>query len=150
MNLISSYVEKQQLVQALCVIVTEELEHFQLAMELLAARRIGLRRIKPSNYGRQLNELVRKQEPGRAIDRLLVAALIEARSCERFGILRDHIELAHFYGNLFESEARHHSTYLQAARLFGAESVVDSRLEAIADREAEIISLGDILPRMHS
>ena len=59
------------------------------------------RRLVPSNYGRRLNELVRKQEPGRALDRLLVAALIEARSCERFALLRDRLkdaELAEFYG----------------------------------------------------
>ena len=61
----------------------------------------------------RLHALADKQEPMRAVDRLLIAALIEARSCERFGLLRDHLsdaELAAFFGGLFESEARHHSS----------------------------------------
>jgi tRNA-(ms[2]io[6]A)-hydroxylase len=111
--------------------------------------------MKPSNYGRQLNELVRKREPQRAVDRLLVASLIEARSCERFALLRDRmeqrdVELAEFYGSLFESEARHHSTYVELACHFAAEEEVRARLAELSAGEAEIISRGDVLPRMHS
>jgi len=100
-----------------------------------------------------LNELVRKLEPGKAVDRLLVAGLIEARSCERFDLLRQHVqdaELAAFYGSLFESEARHHSTYVRLAKLFAKDEVVDKRLDELAATEAEIIAVGDVLPRMHS
>ena len=56
----------------------------------------------------------------------------------------------HFYGSLFESEARHHSTYVRLANLFRSEDVVRSRLEELAAAEAEIIAQGDPLPRMHS
>ena len=107
----------------------------------------------PSSYGRRLHELVAKSEPQRAIDRLLVAGLIEARSCERFGLLTERIgdpELAGFYGSLFESEARHHSTYVQLAMDYGAESVVLERLDELAQEEAQIIAAGDDVPRMHS
>ena len=82
-----------------------------------------------------------------------MAALIEARSCERFALLRDHVadrELAEFYGSLFESEARHHSTYVRMARLFGSAEAVDARLEELAAAEAEIIERGDSVARMHS
>jgi tRNA-(ms[2]io[6]A)-hydroxylase len=153
MNLIMAYVEHVPLVTALCEIVNEELSHFQLVLKLLQRRGIRFRRLKPGGYGRQLNDLVRPQEPERAIDRLLVAALIEARSCERFDMLRRHVadqELATFYGSLFESEARHHSTYVQLAGLFGPEEHVRSRLAELAAAEAEIIARGDVLPRMHS
>ena len=112
-----------------------------------------MRSQRPSNYGRQLNELVRPQDPGRGIDRLLIAGLIEARSCERFALLRDHVadrELAEFYGSLFESEARHHSTYVRMARLFGPDDVVDARLDELAAAEAAIIERGDDVARMHS
>jgi tRNA-(ms[2]io[6]A)-hydroxylase len=108
---------------------------------------------KPSSYGRQLNDLVRKAEPERAVDRLLIASLIEARSCERFSLLRDHIDdavLAEFYGGLFESEARHHSTYVQMACQFAPAELVRARLDELAAAEAEIIAPRDALPRMHS
>src|SRR5689334_678792 len=83
MNLIFAYVDKVDLVRSLSEIVTEELDHFRMVLDLLAERGIRFRRLQPSSYGRQLNDLVRKLEPARAVDRLLVAALIEARSCER-------------------------------------------------------------------
>lgn len=153
MNLIFAYVDRVELVRELTAIVNEELEHFAQVLDLLERRGIRFRRLKPSDYGRRLNDLVRKQEPYKAVDRLLVAALIEARSCERFAILRDEIndpELADFYGSLFESEARHHATYVRFAREFADEDVVRDRLEALAAAEAEIVSTLGPLPRMHS
>jgi tRNA-(ms[2]io[6]A)-hydroxylase len=84
MNLLFAYVENQDLCREMTEIVNEELEHFHLVLDILNRRQIPFRRLKPSTYGRQLNDLVRKNEPHKAIDRLLVACLIEARSCERF------------------------------------------------------------------
>jgi tRNA-(ms[2]io[6]A)-hydroxylase len=153
MNLIFAYVDKPDLCRELSAIVKEELEHFEMVLALLDRRGIRFRRLVPSNYGRQLNDLIRKQEPQKAVDRLLVAGLIEARSCERFDLLRRHVqdrELAEFYGSLFESEARHHSTYVRLAKLFASEDVVHRRLEELAEEEAAIIARGDDLPRMHS
>ena len=155
MNLIFAYVDRVELCRELAEIVNEELEHFGMVLDLLEKRGIKFRRLPPSNYGRQLNELVRKQEPQKAIDRLLVAGLIEGRSCERFSMLRDHIanrdpELAEFYGSLFESEARHHSTYVRLAKLFRPEEEVHDRLEELSREESAIIERGDELPRMHS
>jgi tRNA-(ms[2]io[6]A)-hydroxylase len=97
--------------------------------------------------------LVNKHEPRRAVDRLLVAGLIEARSCERFGLLRDNLkdhELADFYGSLFESEARHHSTYVRLAKDFLDEESVHKRLCELAEAEGAIIAAGEDGPRMHS
>jgi tRNA-(ms[2]io[6]A)-hydroxylase len=153
MNLIFAYVDQVELVKEMSAIVVEELDHFRQVLDILAARGIPFRRLKPSNYGQQLHELIRKQEPGRAVDRLLVAGLIEARSCERFAVLRDGVrdaELAEFYGSLFESEARHHSTYVQMAKQFATDDAVHARLEKLAAAEAAIIAAGDTLPRMHS
>ncbi len=152
MNLIFAYVDRVELVKQLSPIVTEELEHFRQVINLIEARGMRFRRLTPSNYGQQLGELVRKLEPGRAIDKFLVAALIEARSCERFALLRDRLqdrELAEFYGSLFESEARHHATYVQMAMLFAPEQVVFERLQELAAHEAEIIDRGDERARMH-
>lgn len=153
MNMIFAYVDNQELCREMAEIVNEELEHFVMVLDLLKRRGIEFRRLKPGSYGRQLNDLVRKLEPDRAIDRLLVASLIEARSCERFHLLAEYVEdseLSEFYGSLFESEARHHTTYVRMARHFGDDATVKARLEELSALETEIVNAGDPLPRMHS
>jgi tRNA-(ms[2]io[6]A)-hydroxylase len=153
MNLIFAYVDNVELCRQMMEIVNEELDHFGQVLNLLAARGICFRRLTPSSYGRRLNDLVHKHEPRKAVDRLLVASLIEARSCERFDLLRRHIadrQLAEFYGSLFESEARHHATYVRLARHYATDEVVGQRLKELAAAEAEIIAQGDPFPRMHS
>ncbi len=153
MNLLFSYVDHVPLARAMTEIVNEELEHFQQVLDLLERRGIPFRKLSPSSYGQRLHELIRREEPARAIDRLLVAGLIEARSCERFSLLADHVadtDLREFYRSLFESEARHHSTYVRLACDFAAEEVVRERLHGLAAAEAAIIARGDEVPRMHS
>jgi tRNA 2-(methylsulfanyl)-N6-isopentenyladenosine37 hydroxylase len=153
LNLIFHYVENVELCREMTEIVGEELEHFHLVIDLLARRGVRFRRLKPSQYGRKLNDLVRKQEPQRAVDRLLVAGIIEARSCERFQALSEHVEdeeLKTFYRSLFESEARHHATYTRLATHFAPEQEVMRRLDEIAAAEAAIVAEGEDLPRMHS
>jgi len=153
LNLIFAYVEDLELCREMAFIVNEELEHFQMVLDLLERRGVRFRRLTPSSYGRELNDLVRKQEPQRAVDRLLVAGLIEARSCERFHVLAEHVkdpELSAFYAGLFESEARHHTTYTRLAKHFAPEEVVMARLDELAALEAAIINRGEELPRMHS
>jgi len=153
MNLLFSYVDHVELARAMTEIVNEELEHFRLVLDLLERRGVAFRKLKPSSYGQRLHELVRKGEPDRAVDRLLVAGLIEARSCERFSVLAEHVsdpELRDFYQSLFESEARHHSTYVRLACDVAPEEIVRARLHWLASREAEIIAAGDPFPRMHS
>jgi tRNA-(ms[2]io[6]A)-hydroxylase len=153
MNLLFAYVDEVELVRAMSAIVQEELSHFHLVLDLLERRKIRFRRIPPSQYAERLRVFASKLEPMRAVDRLLIAALIEARSCERFGLLRDHLpdaELSDFFGSLFESEARHHSTYVRLAKLFASDEVVSRRLEELAIEEARIIAEGDDKPRVHS
>jgi tRNA 2-(methylsulfanyl)-N6-isopentenyladenosine37 hydroxylase len=153
MNLLFSYVDHVPLARAMTEIVNEELAHFQLVLDLLERRGIPFRKLSPSSYGQRLHAIVRKEEPARAIDRLLVAGLIEARSCERFAVLRDHVadaELQEFYGSLFESEARHHATYVRLACDVAPEETVRERLHWLAAEEAAIIAQGDPVARMHS
>ena len=155
MNLLFAYVDNEELAREMTEIVNEELEHFNQVLDLLPARGIQFCKQTPGAYGRKLHEHNRKIEPKRAIDRLLIASLIEARSCERFSLLRDRIadrdpELSEFYGSLFESEARHHTTYVRLAKHFADEPTVTKRLDELAQIEAQIIDAGDELPRMHS
>ena len=153
MSLFGSYIDSPELTREMTVIIQEELEHFHMVLDLLARRGIPFRKIRAGDYGKRLNQLIRPNEPDRAVDRLLVAGLIEARSCERFKLLRDHVqdhELRDFYGSLFESEARHHTTYVRLARLFQDQDQVRVRLEELSSAEATIIAQGHPLPRMHS
>ena len=153
MNLMNAYTEDRELVSEMTVIVNEELEHFDMVLRILDQRQIRFRRLQPGPYGSQLNLLIRKSEPDRGVDRLLVAGLIEARSCERFRLLSEHVEdpeLAEFYGSLFESEARHHSTYVRLAEHFVPRAIVRERLEELSAAEAKIIAEGCHLARMHS
>jgi tRNA-(ms[2]io[6]A)-hydroxylase len=153
MDLMFDYVEHEELCHQMTEIVREELEHFELVRKLLKDLGIRFLRLKPGTYGRKLKELVRRQEPHRAVDRLLIAALIEARSCERFVLLRDHLDdpvLKDFYGSLYESEARHHATYVRLAKQFSDDHSVNLRLQELAVLEAAIIEEGCELPRVHS
>lgn len=153
MHLMFEYVENEDLVATMSEIVTEELEHFHMVMKLLKERNIRFTKLKPGTYGRKLKDLCRRQEPFKAVDHLLIAAIIEARSCERFLLLRDHLqdsELSEFYGSLYESEARHHATYVRHAMQFGPEAEVSARLDELAAAEAVIVEEGCELPRVHS
>ncbi len=153
MNLLCAYDTHVDLCREMTLIIAEELEHFEQVCTLLNRRGITFRQQQPSGYGKELNKLVRSDEPDRAVDRLLVAGLIEARSCERFAFLRDHLEddeLTQFYGRLFESEARHHTTYLKLARGFSPAVSVNRRLDELALAERSILATGSPLPRMHS
>ena len=153
MGLMFDYVENEELCVQMTEIINEELEHFHMVLGVLKSRSIRFRRIKPGTYGGNMKQLAGKQEPNKAVDRLLVASLIEARSCERFVLLRDHLEdqqLVDFYGSLYESEARHHTTYVRLARHYAPEEQVTARLDELAAEEAKIIEAGCDLPRMHS
>jgi tRNA-(ms[2]io[6]A)-hydroxylase len=153
MSLFGAYIDCRELTREMTIIIQEELEHFHMVLALLERRGIPFRKLRPGDYGRRLNQWIRPNEPDRAVDRLLVAGLIEARSCERFKLLRDHVqdpELQDFYGSLFESEARHHTTYIRLARLFQDAERVRMRLEELSSAEASIIAEGHSLPRMHS
>ena len=153
LNLMVAYVLYEPLTVEMTRIINEELDHFHQVLEQLNRLDIDFKRQQSGHYGKRLNALVRSEEPMRGVDRLLIAALIEARSCERFCLLRDHIrdpELADFYGSLFESEAGHYATYVQLAKDFMPSDEVDQRLDELAGEEAQIILEGYSRARMHS
>lgn len=137
----------------LSALAREELEHFDALQALLARRGIRYRSQSPSAYGGRLHALVRAGEPERALDVLLVGALIEARSCERFKLLAeglDDAELAAFYAELLASEARHHGLYVRLAGELVGEGAARARLEELARAEACILSSPGPRPRLHS
>jgi tRNA-(ms[2]io[6]A)-hydroxylase len=153
MSIMGAYITNEEICREMTEIIEEELEHFYLVLALLKRRGIEFRNQQAGHYGRELNSLVRARGEERAVDRMLVASLIEARSCERFSLLADHVqdeELSGFYRSLFESEARHHTTYVRMAIHFAPDDVVKKRLQELSALETEIIAKGNPLPRMHS
>lgn len=152
-QIMSQYPAKPMLVKALTAIAQEELEHFEQVNRWLRKRGVKLRAPKAPPYGGRLRSLIRRQDPHRFLDSLLVAGLIEARSHERLGLLGQHCpdpKLASFYRGLMASEARHYGAYwVLAKREFDAETA-EQRLDELATVESEILSTLHHHPRVHS
>jgi tRNA-(ms[2]io[6]A)-hydroxylase len=151
--LLFRYPERRELQQPLARLAREELAHFEAVLGQLARRGVGFARQRAGGYAGRLHRFVRPDEPGRRLDTLLVAALIEARSCERFGLLAGALrgvddELAAFYAELLASEARHHGEYVQLALAGSSEDEVWTRLELAARHEAEVLA-ALCEPRVH-
>ncbi|MGB8701931.1 MAG: tRNA isopentenyl-2-thiomethyl-A-37 hydroxylase MiaE [Thermosynechococcaceae cyanobacterium] len=153
LNLMFRYPSYEILVRRLTAIAREELEHFELTNQWLERRGIRMKPLPAPPYGSGLNAHVRRQEPERLLDTLLVSALIEARSHERLGLLAQHCpepELAQFYRSLMASEARHYGIYWVLATTYFAVDVVNQRLEELADIESDLLSQLHSEPRIHS
>ena len=152
MALIFAYPEDRSLAVSLSRLARDELKHFEQVERLMKKLDIPHRRLKPGRYASELRKLVRTHEPKRKLDLMIVHALIEARSCERFRLLAKHlpVEVRELYAQLERSEARHFEMYLTfAEREFDAEEV-SQRLEIIAAREAELATSPDTELRFHS
>lgn len=152
-NLIFRYQDRTSLMTPLSELAREELEHFEQVLAILQRRGWGFSPLSPSPYAADLYRAVRKPEPERLLDTLLVCALIEARSCERMQHLANQLadtELAELYDGLLASEARHHATYVDLALpLFGKTTTFD-RLEKLAVHEAEVVAKTPAEVRVHS
>lgn len=147
------YPEHRFLQHPMTELAREELAHFQRVLGLLEARAITFGRQKPSAYGGRLRQLVRAKEPDQLIDLLLISALIEARSCERFRLLSETLEdpeLVGMYSDLLGCEARHHHTYIELAQQLAPADRVRERLGELARREAEILEIPSAQVRLHS
>ncbi len=152
-KLLFSYPHHRFLQEPLAELAREELEHFQQVLGVLDERGVRYETIKPSPYGMALHGLVRRDEPGRLLDLLLISALIEARSCERFQILADGIAdaaLADLYRSLLACEARHHGVYFDLAACLVDREDSEARLDELARAEAEIIARPCEWVRMHA
>ena len=152
MALIFAYPEDRPLSVALSRLAREELKHFEQVERLMKRLDVPYQRMKPGRYASELRKLVRTHEPKRKLDLMIVHALIEARSCERFRLLAKRLpeQVRDLYEQLERSEARHFELYLDfAAREFEAAEITE-RLETIATREAELATSPDEDLRFHS
>jgi tRNA 2-(methylsulfanyl)-N6-isopentenyladenosine37 hydroxylase len=156
-NLLFRYPEHGFLQEPLARLAREELAHFEEVLRRLAERGIPFGRQRPSPYGGKLKQHMRDGEPARLIDTLLVCALIEARSCERFWLLAAAAErgarepaLARWYRGLLDAEARHHRVYVELASRLAPAAEVGARLAELALAEAAILAEPPPFPRLHT
>ncbi len=136
--------EHEELVHEMTAIAIEEMQHFQMVIEIIKKRGYTLGRERKDDYVGQLMKFCRKDGSRNMafIDRLLFAAMIEARSCERFRTLSQNIkdeELAKFYYDLMVSEANHYTTFLNFARKLSTDVDVDKRWKEWLDFEGQLI-----------
>ncbi|WP_027000677.1 tRNA-(ms[2]io[6]A)-hydroxylase [Eisenibacter elegans] len=141
-SLIVQYPTHPELVEKLTPIVTEEWGHFRMVLNELKKRGYALGPKRTDEYVVKLSQHIRKGNTFQLLDKLLVCALIEARSCERFRLLSLHIadeRLKQFYHDLMISEAGHYVNFVDLAKSYYPEAEVKQRLEELLGIEAEII-----------
>ena len=147
------YPELYDHVEELNAIAIEELEHFQLVMNLLRKRKISYGPAMPSPWIKGLMRSMRGGKREQVIDHLICCSLIEGRSCEKFQMLSDGFqktdpELASFYAGLVESEGNHYAAYLLMAREIN-ERETDRRLDFYLDLDAELMKVPNPWPALH-
>ena len=152
LSLINRYTDNFELLNKMSRLAREEMRHFEQVIALMKRRKIPYEHVSASRYAAGLRELARKEDPAKLVDVLIIGAFIEARSCERFALLAPHLdaELKRFYLSLLKSEARHYQDYLKLAKTVAGDQSIDDRIEAIAQRERELIESPDKQFRFHS
>lgn len=151
-SLLNRYPERKVLVDQMAELAIEEMSHFRMVLRKMEDRNIGLTRDPGDAYAQSLHTQIRKSEPNRLLDTLIVSSLIEARSCERFKLLSETVDdqdLREFYASLLASEARHRNTFLDLARMYFPASTVSERLSTLADFEARLVQSLPSQPMMH-
>lgn len=152
LTLISHYPDRELLVRDMIGLAREELEHFHQMLWILQAKHLVLRRDEKDLYVQSLRKEIRNGRDDYFLDRLLVAGIVEARGCERFGCIADALPdgaLKDFYRGITRSESRHHVLFDHLARNYFDATEVDARKAELLDREAEILQTLPARPVVH-
>ncbi|MCH1493400.1 MAG: tRNA-(ms[2]io[6]A)-hydroxylase, partial [Luminiphilus sp.] len=152
MALLHRHTDNSTLMNKMSRLAREELRHFEQVLGLMGKRGIAYETVTASRYAGGLHGLVRKRDPGRLVDTLLLGALIEARSCERFAALAPHLdsELSEFYLSLLKSESRQFRDYLALAESVAERGEIAERLIVFKALEQQLIEGTDEEMRFHS
>lgn len=143
-TIIVKFPQYPDVVEAMAELVKEEMEHFQMVHQELLKRNFSLGRERRDDYIHDLLSFIRKGggEEQQFVERMLFGAMVEARSCERFRLLSEHIsdpELRLFYRELMESEARHYTMFLNFAKKYAYTIDVDKRWQEFLTFEADLM-----------
>ncbi|WP_303286829.1 tRNA-(ms[2]io[6]A)-hydroxylase [Marinobacter sp. SS8-8] len=151
LSLMHRYVNNTGLLNRMSRLAREELRHFEQVLAIMNKRGVEYCHLTPARYAAGLRQEVRSEDPGRLVDVLIVGAIIEARSCERFAALAPFLDekLEDFYTGLLKSEARHYQDYLKLARQAAA-GPVDDRVAEFLVIEKTLIEEPDSEFRFHS
>ena len=150
-NLIYRYIDKFDVMIKMSKLAREELRHFEQVLMLLKKRGLVFAAVSPSRYAGSMHQHVRTHEPKRLVDAMIVGAIIEARSCERFAALAPYLDkdLQRFYESLLKSESRHFKDYLALAQKYSDEGI-DDRVRFFLEVEKQLIESEDKEFRFHS
>jgi tRNA-(ms[2]io[6]A)-hydroxylase len=150
-SLMHRYSACSALIKKMSRLAREELKHYELVLNIINRRKIHYENLPPSNYVPHMRRYIRFTEPEKLVDELIIGAIIEARSCERFFLLVPHLddELAHFYTSLLNSESRHFEDYLTLAKTYAKEDITQ-RIALFTEKESEYINISDSVFRFHS
>ena len=152
MAFVVRYPDRPVLLDPMIAFAREELEHFHQVYRLIAKRGLSLGPDARDPYIEGLHGWVRGGRDARLLDRLVLAGVVEARGCERFGLLAEALppgELGDFYRELTRSEARHMGLFLRLARELFADAEVDARVRDLLAREARVIDSLELRPALH-
>ncbi len=152
MSMVSHYPDKPELVKAMTELAIEELNHFKEVTKIIYARGLQLGADTKDDYINQFRKLIRTGPDDYMLDRLLVAAIVEARGAERFGLIAAALtdnSLKHFYEAITRSEQRHFKLFHDLAILYFDNNLVAERLEALLHHEADIVASLPITPALH-
>ncbi len=155
LNLMYRYVDRTDLILEMSKLAREELRHFEQVVAILRDREIVYEQIPSARYAGELRAGVRTHEPAKLIDVLIVSAIVEARSCERFSGLIEVLdeELSAFYASLLKSEARHFAMYLQLAETEAkatGQGAIDNRIDYFLEIDEKLVNMPDPEFRFHS
>ncbi|ATG57631.1 MULTISPECIES: tRNA isopentenyl-2-thiomethyl-A-37 hydroxylase MiaE [Pseudoalteromonas] len=141
----------QDLIDKMVLLIKEELHHFYQVLEIMDECGVEYQSITPCRYAKGMLRNVKTFEPNALVDKLIVGAYIEARSCERFAKLAPHVDkrLGDFYISLLRSEARHYQDYLALAQEI-ADFDITQRVKEFGEIEAELIVSADEDFKFHS
>lgn len=152
MSMLSHYPDKYELVKAMADLAIEEMAHFREVIKIVYERGLILAPDTKDLYVNKLRKLMRQGSDEYMLDRLIIAGIIEARGCERFGLVADGLEpgrMKAFYEAITASEAKHETLFTDLARLYFKAEQVDARLDELLDKEAEICSALAISAALH-
>ncbi len=152
LNMMYRYVDDFELLNKMSRLAREELRHFEQVIAIMEDRGIKYEQITSARYAAELRKPIRTFEPAKLIDTLIVGAIIEARSCERFEKLAPFLdkELQKFYLSLLKSEARHYQDYLSLAKKAAKGESIEDRIQLFLEREKKLVLSEDGEFRFHS
>ena len=152
MAFVVRYPDRPQLLEPMIAFAREELEHFHQVYRLIEARGLRLRPDEKDPYVEPMIRWVRTGRDDRLLDRLVMGGVVEARGCERFGMVAEGLpagELKDFYAELTRSEARHVGLFHRLARSLFSREQVEARIADLLEREAEIMTGLALRPALH-